>query len=334
MRNLDPSFYVSPAVFEAECQRIFWASWQLIGPASRLDEPGQYVATEIAGAKVMAVRAKDGKLRAFRNVCRHRGARILEEGEGRCNMLRCQYHNWVYDLDGSLKQAPWFGEDPGFAIDDWPLEQISIDVWRGLAFIAINPVGTLAQQLGDTVPELANEPIEQYHAVAERRMQFDANWKIYTDNFVEGYHIPGIHPGFFQAIEFEHFETTAHDNLVRMTAPPREGLFYKGKWLWMWPNWTLSLFDGGMNTSRINPISKDRTELIYTFYFADTSEEKAAAREDTIARNIAVVEEDFEICLETQKNYTTGGYAPGPLSPRHEQGVAWFQTRVSEVLAG
>ena len=145
---------------------------------------------------------------------------------------------------------------------------------------------------------------------------------------------PGIHPGFFQAIEFEHFETTAHDNLVRMTAPPREGLFYKGKWLWMWPNWTLSLFDGGMNTSRINPISENRTELIYNFYFADTSDAKAAAREDTIARNLAVIEEDFEICLETQKNYATGGYSPGPLSPRHEQGVAWFQNRIAETLAG
>ncbi len=223
---------------------------------------------------------------------------------------------------------------PGFDMKDWPLEQISIELWRGLAFVAINPAGPLGSQLGDTVPELADEPIEDFHCVAERRLVFDANWKIYTDNFVEGYHIPGIHPGFFQAIEFEHFETTAHDNLIRMTAPPREGLFYKGKWLWMWPNWTLSLFDGGMNTSRINPLSEGRTELIYNFYFADTSEEKRAAREDTIARNIAVVEEDFSICLETHKNYATRGYSPGPLSPRHEQGVAWFQNRIGEVLAG
>jgi choline monooxygenase len=334
MRNLDPSVYVDPAVFARECERIFWATWQLIGPASRLAEPGHYVATEIAGAKVMAVCGKDGKLRAFRNVCRHRGARILEEGEGRCNMLRCQYHNWVYDLDGSLRQAPWFGEDSGFDMKDWPLEEIFIELWRGLAFIAIKPAGPLSSQLGDTVPELADEPIEDFHCVAERRLEFNANWKVYTDNFVEGYHIPGIHPGFFQAIEFEHFETTAHDNLIRMTAPPREGLFYKGKWLWMWPNWTLSLFDGGMNTSRINPLSEGRTELIYNFYFADTSEERRAAREDTIARNIAVVEEDFSICLETHKNYATRGYSPGPLSPRHEQGVAWFQNRISEVLTG
>ena len=191
-------------------------------------EAGDYVATEIAGAKIVAIRGSDGTLRAFRNVCRHRGARLLEEGTGRCNIVRCQYHNWVYDLDGSLRQVPWFGEDAEFDKADWPMEVISVEIWRGLVFIAIEPSMPLERQLGATMPELADEPIEEFHAVAEHRLVFDANWKIYTDNFVEGYHIPGIHPGFFQAIEFEHFETTAHDNLIRMTAPPREGLFYRG----------------------------------------------------------------------------------------------------------
>jgi len=332
MRNLDPLLYTDPGVFARECRDIFWASWQLIGPASRLAEPGAYVAVEIAGAKVFAIRGKDGVLRAFRNVCRHRGARLLAEGEGRCNVIRCQYHNWAYDLDGRLTRAPWFGEDPEFDMADWPLEPVSVEVWRGLVFVAVAPAEPLAAQLGATLPELADEPIETFRCVAERQLVFDANWKTYTDNFVEGYHIPGIHPAFFQAIDFEAFETTAHDNLVRMTAPPREGLFYRGKWLWMWPNWTLSLFNGGMNTSRINPIGPDRTELVYHFYFADTSDAARAAREDTIARNIAVVEEDFSICIETQKNYASGGYAPGPLSPRHEQGVAWFQDRVRRAL--
>ncbi|TMJ40034.1 MAG: hypothetical protein E6G87_03040 [Alphaproteobacteria bacterium] len=164
------------------------------------------------------------------------------------------------------------------------------------------------------------------------RMVFDANWKIYTDNFVEGYHIPGVHPQFFAAINFEEFKTTAHDGLIRMTAPPRDGLFYRGKWLWMWPNWTLSLFDGGMNTSRINPLGVDRTELIYHFYFADISDARAKERDDLVARNLAIVREDFEICLETHKNYASGAYSPGPLSPRHEAGVAYFQDRIRHSL--
>src|SRR5688572_26508471 len=293
MLNLDARVYASPTSFERERDLLFSCSWQLIRPASGLDEPGSYVATEIAGLKVFVGRGRDGVLRAFRNVCRHRGARLLAEGTGRCGAIRCPYHNWTYGDRGELVNAPWFGEDPDFRKEDWPLHEIEVAEWRGLVFVSLAPEQSLEAQLGGLIEEIKDEPIETYKAVRQEHMVFDANWKIYTDNFVEGYHIPGIHPSFFAAIDFEEFKTTAHKGYVRMTAPPREGLFYRGKWLWMWPNWTLSLFDGGMNTSRINPLDHQRTELIYTFYFADPS--KASEIEDTIARNLAVVREDFEI---------------------------------------
>jgi len=273
MLNLDPACYATPQAFIDERERIFSKTWQLIGPASRIAEAGAYEATEIAGLKVFVLRGRDGVLRGFQNVCRHRGAKLLEEGTGRCGPIRCPYHNWVYSDEGRLINAPWYGEDPSFRKEDWPLKAISVREWRGLVFAAIAPERGLEAQLSELVLELADEPIETYEAVREERLTFDANWKVYTDNFVEGYHIPGIHPGFFAAIDFREFTTTAHDGFVRMTAPPREGLFYRGKWLWMWPNWTLSLFAGGMNTSRINPVDHQRTELIYNFYFADPTNE-------------------------------------------------------------
>jgi choline monooxygenase len=332
MLNLDASVYTSPHAFARERDLIFSRSWQLIGPRSRLAEPGSYVATEIAGLKVFVKRGRDGALRGFRNVCRHRGARLLSEGWGRCGPIRCPYHNWVYGDEGELLNAPWFGEDPEFHKEDWPLVRIEVAEWRGLIFISIDPQEPLETQLGTLADELREEPIENYQATREERMVFQANWKIYTDNFVEGYHIPGIHPAFFAAINFEEFKTTAHKGYVRMTAPPREGLFYRGKWLWMWPNWTLSLFSGGMNTSRINPVDHNTTELIYNFYFEDLSASTEAAREDTITRNLAVVREDFEICIETHKNYATGAYRTGPLSPRHEAGVHYFQNCIKDAL--
>jgi choline monooxygenase len=332
MLNLDPQVYVDPAVLPRERNTIFARTWQLLGPASLVKERGQYVSADIAGIKVFAIRGRDGALRAFRNVCRHRGAQLLPEGEGRCATIRCPYHQWVFADDGHLVNAPWFGDDPDFDPSQWPLESIQVDVWRGLLFVSVDPQEDLISQLGDLVAELADEPIESYHAVKTDRVVFDANWKIYTDNFVEGYHIPGVHPNFFAAIDFEQFKTTAHKGFIRMTAPPREGLFYRGKWLWMWPNWTLSLFEGGMNTSRINPIGTDRTEQIYHFYFADTSAQQEDARNDTIARNLAVVREDYEICVATHRNYAAGNYSAGPLSPRHEQGVHYFQQKVKESL--
>ena len=203
---------------------------------------------------------------------------------------------------------------------------------EGLVFAAVTPEESLLDQLGDLVGELADEPMESYIPAAKAKVEFDANWKIYTDNFVEGYHIPGTHPSFYAAINFEEFQTTAHKGYVRMTAPPKEGLFYRGKWLWMWPNWTLSLFQGGMNTSRINPLSVARTEQLYNFYFADISEATAADRQRTIDGNLAVVREDYEVCATTHRNYAAGTYSPGPLSSRHEKGVHYFQDRVRSGL--
>lgn len=330
--NLDPDLYVRPDVLDTERRAIFWRSWQYLGPTSAVAETGQYLAGDIAGLGVFAIRGRDGQLRGFKNVCRHRGARLLEPGQGKCSLIRCPYHHWAFADDGRLVQAPWFGTDPAIIPEDWPLEPIRLDNWRGLLFASVDPVESLIEQLGDLPAELADEPLETYVAQDTARVTFEANWKTYTDNFVEGYHIPGTHPSFFAAIRFDDFQTTAERGFVRMTAPPKDGLFYRGKWLWMWPNWTLSLFEGGMNTSRINPVSVNRTVQDYTFSFADISPEGAAARDRSRDGTLAVVREDMEICETTQGNYAAGAYSPGPLSSRHEKGVHYFQTRVAEAL--
>lgn len=325
--NLGPDYYITPSIFSAERSKLFSTTWQLLGPLSRLENPGSYVSDDIAGIKVVAIRGQDGILRAFRNVCRHRGAQLIADGAGSCRTIRCPYHNWVYDDTGALKHAPWFGGDSDFSFDQWPLQPIHIQQWRNLVFICIEPHQLLLEQLGDTEGALDDVLIEGFQCVDEHRVEFGANWKVYTDNFVEGYHIPGIHPEFYAAIDFEKFSTTADNGLVSMSAPTKENLFYRGRWYWMWPNWTLSLFNGGMNTSRINPLSHNRTELIYHFYFDQSLCEDAEFKANTIARNLEVVRQDFQICFDTHQNYVSGNYRPGPLSPRHEQGVMYFQDR-------
>ncbi|TIN58274.1 MAG: hypothetical protein E5Y30_37920, partial [Mesorhizobium sp.] len=231
-----------------------------------------------------------------------------------------------------LVQAPWYGKDPAIIAEDWPLETVHLSEWRGLLFAALDPKESLLDQLGSLPDELADEPLETYVATDQATVSFTANWKIYTDNFVEGYHIPGTHPSFYAAIDFEAFQTTAHPGYVRMTAPPKDGLFYRGKWLWMWPNWTLSLFDGGMNVSRINPTSPHHTDQHYHFFFADIAAETSESRAKSVQGTLAVVREDYAICADTHRNYAAGAYSSGPLSGRHERGVQYFQERVAAAL--
>lgn len=311
---------------------IFAHTWQFMGPVASVATSGQYLAIDIAGTPIFAIRGRDGTLRGFKNVCRHRWAKLLADGAGKCGLIVCPYHKWSFADTGRLVQAPWYGKDPAIIAEDWPLETVQLSEWRGLLFAALDPKESLLDQLGSLPDELADEPLETYAATDQATVSFTANWKIYTDNFVEGYHIPGTHPSFYAAIDFEAFQTTAHPGYVRMTAPPKDGLFYRGKWLWMWPNWTLSLFDGGMNVSRINPTSPHHTDQHYHFFFADIAAETSESRAKSVQGTLAVVREDYAICADTHRNYAAGAYSSGPLSGRHERGVQYFQERVAAAL--
>ncbi|RUU87202.1 MULTISPECIES: aromatic ring-hydroxylating dioxygenase subunit alpha [unclassified Mesorhizobium] len=330
--NLDPSLYVRDDIWQQERCSIFAHTWQFMGPVASVATSGQYLAIDIAGTPIFAIRGRDGTLRGFKNVCRHRGAKLLADGAGKCGLIVCPYHKWSFADTGRLVQAPWYGKDPAIIAEDWPLETVQLSEWRGLLFAALDPKESLLDQLGSLPDELADEPLETYAATDQATVSFTANWKIYTDNFVEGYHIPGTHPSFYAAIDFEAFQTTAHPGYVRMTAPPKDGLFYRGKWLWMWPNWTLSLFDGGMNVSRINPTSPHHTDQHYHFFFADIAAETSESRAKSVQGTLAVVREDYAICADTHRNYAAGAYSSGPLSGRHERGVQYFQERVAAAL--
>jgi nitrite reductase/ring-hydroxylating ferredoxin subunit len=179
LRNLDASYYVDPALHARERAAIFRTHWHLLGPVSQVADPGQYVAAELAGEKLFALRGRDGVLRAFRNVCPHRGARLLEEGAGRCDTLRCPYHMWLFDETGRLRRTPWFGEDAGFDTADWPLTPASVAVWRGLLFVSAAPDLSLTEQLGDLPDEVADYPLETFSPVASHRFEMQCNWKTY-----------------------------------------------------------------------------------------------------------------------------------------------------------
>jgi choline monooxygenase len=169
--------------------------------------------------------------------------------------------------------------------------------------------------------------------VHQEVFDMNCNWKTYTDNFVEGYHIPGIHPAFHAVIDFDKFTAEGRNRTVIMMAPQRDGSFYGGTWLWRYPNMTLSVFPDGMNISRIMPLGPGRTRQIYNFLFRDISPAAAAKNRDTIERNCAVIREDFGICETAQANLEGGVYERGPLSPRQEDGVRYFHELLQQSLA-
>lgn len=334
MLNLEGHLYTDPAVFALEREKIFKRTWQPLASATQLANVGDTVAADIAGWGVFIIRGQDGQLRGFHNVCSHRGARLLEPGRRNCDHVVCPYHHWQYDDHGALEDTPWYGDASPFDLAKLSLQPISVAVWRGLIFAAIEPATSLEQQLGDLPDELANASLEQFVATTGEELEAAINWKAYVDQFCEYYHVPAVHSP-DKTVSVRNYEAIPRNGMMYMRATDQAGTqaaYYGGKWLWAWPNWTLSLFPGGMKISRINPVSADKIRVRFDYFFADTSQAGEPTRSRVAGATKSIFLEDVRACERAQAGYASGSYRPGPLHPQHEQATAYFQSRVREAL--
>jgi choline monooxygenase len=174
--SLPAEWYHRADIYERERREVFAREWQFLGPVSQLPNPGDYVATEITGWRVFVIRDRDGALRAFHNLCRHRAGHFVDDGQGHCDVLRCKYHGWVYDTAGRLKATPAFGEAAWFDKADYPLLPILVGEWRGLVFVNLDlDAKPLAECLGD-LPELtAPYPMESFACLKQVEFEIACN---------------------------------------------------------------------------------------------------------------------------------------------------------------
>jgi choline monooxygenase len=295
----------------------------------QLRAPGDYVATEIAGWPIVVVVDTAGALRAWHNVCRHRAGPLVGDGEGSCgSTFVCRYHGWAYELDGPLRRARDFGDDDLDPLE-WGLLPLAVDCWRGLVFVNIDiDAEPLAGALGPMVDECVAFPMEDLPFCLEVSHDVDANWKTYADNYLEGYHLPLVHPRLTREVDTARYRVVVGDRFCRHEAPPRDGSKSSGTWLWRYPNLALNLYPDGMNVERFLPLGPDRTRVTYWFFF------RSGLDEDTVRFSCDVLEEDRRICEAVQRNLAAGAYSAGRFSPRHENGVHAFQTLVRAALAG
>lgn len=191
--------YHDESVWQCERETVFQRSWFCVGRTEEIEGPGDFVARDVAGTGVLVVRGKDGVVRAFYNVCRHRGTVLCDEGKGSTKgAFSCPYHNWVYDLEGRLIGTPNVRDTDDFDRSRYPLRSVACDVWEGFVFVHLGPD---PQPLLDQLADEPDGPLdyERYH-VGElrlgRRIEYEvnANWKIIHDNFNECLHCPGVHP--------------------------------------------------------------------------------------------------------------------------------------------
>ena len=194
-RAMPPSVYTSAEFMEREIAGVFSKDWYCVGRAEALAEPGDYVTAELARQPVVVLRDRDGSLTALSNVCLHRMSTMLE-GRGKVRALSCPYHGWTYNLDGSLRGAPAMTLNEGFCRENYKLPSVRCEEWLGWVFISLDPEAPpVAERLAEVEAMVAGYDMTNYTESFYEEHEWDTNWKVLAENFMESYHLPVCHAG-------------------------------------------------------------------------------------------------------------------------------------------
>lgn len=342
-------FYTDPALHETIRERIFARSWQLVGDTDPVRPPGQVLPmTLLPGLldePLLLARGEDDRLRCLSNVCTHRGNLLVESG-GRCQVLRCRYHGRRFALDGRMLSMPEFEETEGFPSPADDLPEAPLGLWGKLVFTGIDPGHDFDELIAPLHERLAFLPLDQLSFEPERSRDYlvRAHWALYVENFLEGFHIPFVHAGLAQALDYGDYTTELYrwSNLQLGVAADGEDTFdlppdspdhgrqVAAYYWWLFPNTMLNVYPWGISVNIVHPLGIDRTKVLYRTYVLDPSRLDTGAGSDLDR----VEREDEAIVEAVQRGVRSRLYDRGRYSPTREQGVHHFHRLLAEALAG
>ena len=326
-RALAARWYSDHDQYQNERRAIWGSEWLMFGVTAELSRPGQYVADEIAGYPLLVVVDPQGQLRGFHNVCPHRAGVIQWPGCGQTGNLVCRYHGWAFSWDGSLKSARDFGDTP--TPDDHSLRSIRVETWGPLVFVNLDEnAPSLASTLGSLDTAVRQHAFAAFTYGRRLVRTLECNWKTYVDNYLEGYHVPLLHPLLNAAVDMKTYSVEVPDDTYCIhRAGQVQGSASAGVWVFRYPNLAINVYADGMNVERIVPLSSTRTAVVYDYFAHDVSEAKI---QSMVEMSNVTLDEDQAIAELVQRNLDAGIYEAGPLSPRHENALAWFQGRIRQ----
>jgi choline monooxygenase len=346
--TLAAPLYFSPAVFEEERSRLFSTTWQLVGHARQVTNPGDYFTFDLVGEPLLIVRGDDRELRAFYNVCRHRAGNPAE-GCGNRKLFRCGYHGWTYRLDGSLLVTPEFDGVMRFNPAEFGLVPVRVEEWFNLIFVNLDPEALpLARTLGPLPAQVEKFNFRGMQFSARRSYEMKCNWKTYIDNYLEGYHVPSVHPALNREINYSQYMVESYPQYVRQWTPIRgaqpgdatprrydkatnEDL--TADYFWVFPNWMLNCYPDNVSINIILPIAPELTLAIFEWYLPEKDLESEAARK-ALAFSDEIQIEDMSICEIVQKNLHSRSYQSGRYSVKQERGVFAFHQMYRDLMPG
>lgn len=343
-QTLDASWYLDPVVFELELERIFARTWQ---PVARIDDVarvGDYIAVDAAQEPIVLTRDQSNRIRAYYNVCPHR-AGALARGKGNRKTLQCLYHGWTFGLDGCLLSVPGFEGTENFDPGNFGLREIRTDTWGPYVFVNLDDnAPSLAEMWGDRFRQTSGIDFSNWRLVERCDYLIECNWKVYMDNYAEGYHVPMAHPGLnremnlddyyvdtyrFHSTQWVPVKPKGKGNMAkrRYTDPkPDDKIFYHV----IFPNFMIDTYPDNLSVNILKPLKVDKTLLTFEWYFNDAVSQEAMDSMVKFADEIQY--QDIEVCEYVQTGLKSRSYHRGRFSARHENGVHHFQGLVHEFL--
>ncbi len=333
-RTPPASFYTDASRLTREFRTVLARSWQYVGRTEQLRSHGDYFTTRIGREPLLFVRDGDA-IRGFFNVCRHR-AGPLAQGCGHASRIVCRYHGWSYSLQGQLMRAPEMEGAQPFDTLNIRLEPVQVHVWGPMIFAALDRETAPFERFH---PHLAGECVpfrlERMQHVMTRDYPVAANWKVYVDNYLEGYHVPLVHPALNREIDYKAYETVLAPNRVLQHAPirPETASLYAqapgepdASYYWLYPNIMLNLYERQLQVNIVLPDSVGSTVVRFEWFAVDAGPEFAHDPhfKQLLDLTEVVQAEDAGICEAVQGNFQSSAYRSGPYSPVRETGVHHF----------
>jgi phenylpropionate dioxygenase-like ring-hydroxylating dioxygenase large terminal subunit len=348
--TLPARWYADDAVHELERERIFARAWHYAGPAESVEAAGSFFAARVGHVPVAVVRGKDDMLRAFVNVCRHRG-HLVVSGTGCRETLQCPYHAWTYDLDGSLRRAPRAEREPGFDPAGFSLLPASVGTWGPFVFVNPDPEAAPLEETLGGLPEIVAESgldvsVLRFHSHHEWPVA--SNWKVAIENYLECYHCPAAHPGFSKVIDVspDSYRLQVHPTFssqigrVRASAQVGDGKapftprgeVAHSQYHFLFPGTTVNIAPGFPNVSleRWIPEGTRSTVEVTDYYFDPSVPAEEIA--ELMAWDEQVGQEDVSLVESVQRGLDSGAVPQGRLMVESERLIADFQRRVRDAL--
>lgn len=345
--TLPSRFYTDADVYSQLVERCFARSWQFLGSKDLARLPGQFEPlTLLEGCldePILMTRDRDDRPHCLSNVCTHRG-NLVAEGAGNANSLRCRYHGRRFGLDGTMLSMPEFEGVEGFPCDGDNLAKVPAEQWRGFWFAGVEPRVSLSEYLADVDARVGWIPFEEFVPAPERGRSYlvRANWALYVDNYLEGFHIPYIHAALNATLDYSTYKTILlrHGNLQLGTAAdsepafdlpsghPDEGQRVGAFYFWMFPNLMLNFYPWGLSVNVVRPQGVGLTKVDF-IPFVWRPELVGLGLGGDLDR----VEREDEAVVETvQRGLRSRFYDRGRFAVEREKGVHQFHRMLASCL--